>query len=194
MSKPRQVNKSKKPVLLIAGNLRSNKNIDLAIKAFQMLDGKTRKEWQLCIRGRSPYSERRYREVIENLIRNDGLGIDYKNCYLDEKEFDTLIDESAYMVLLYTSFESQSGIVARSINQSTPFICTRVSSFTEILGEESAIFCKPNVESVMLAFQKACQEGIHGSVLRAGNMQNIYETFSWEKSAEEHIKLYNRLK
>jgi glycosyltransferase involved in cell wall biosynthesis len=193
MEKPRPINKYKKPVLLVLGNLRPNKNLDLAIKAFQRLDSKTRMNWHLSIRGKSSYSTQEYRTKIEKLIRTDPLGINYKNHYVSEKEFDELINESAYVVLLYTNFQSQSGLAARSIYLSTPLICTSEPAFVETFDEKTAIFCQPNIQSVADTFKKVCREGIPGSLNRARNIRHVYHKFSWEKSIEKHITLYNSI-
>lgn len=193
MEKPRPINKYKKPVLLLLGNLRPDKNLDLAIKAFQQLDRKIRMNWHLCIRGKSSYSTQEYRTKIEKLIKIDPLGIDYTNHYVSEKEFDELINESAYVLLLYTNFQSQSGLAARSIYLSTPLICTSEPAFIETFDEKTAIFCQPDVQSVANTFKKVCREGIPGSLSRALNIYNVYHKFSWEKSIEKHITLYKSI-
>lgn len=193
MEKPKPINKLKKPTLLILGNLRPDKNVDVVIKAFQQLDRKKRNTWNLCIRGMFPYSVQKYQIKIEEMIKNDPQGIDYRNGYVNEKEFDALIYESAYIVLLYVDFESQSGLVARSIYLATPVICTQAPAFTETFDEKMAIFCQPDVESVLNAFNKVCQEGIDGSLCRARKIHKVYEAFSWEKSIEKHISLYKLL-
>lgn len=189
----RPVAAAREPVFLILGNLRENKNIHGVVAAWQRLPQALRRRWTLRIRGRSPASAQAYRERIEAAIARDPLGIDYRNGYVSEESFDELLEGAAYLLLAYRGFESQSGVVMRAVESSTPVICSREAAFTELLDDGVALFTGTGAAEIAATLERAAAEGLAGARARGAAMARIQAANSWELSAARHEALYRRL-
>jgi glycosyltransferase involved in cell wall biosynthesis len=109
---------------LVIGALRRNKNILEAVEAFLAV-ASDRHDIQLTIAGRVPRSDRKYWRRCSDLIRQSDQPIRVVDRYLSEEEFLDLLSAASCVVLPYSSFSSQSGVVLRAASLGIPMIASR---------------------------------------------------------------------
>lgn len=121
-----------KDSLVCIGEIRSNKGYELAIMACQSIGQK------LIIIGAS--IDHQYTTSIKNLVRQ-GSGTIIVDKFVDTDTFLGILDNCKAILLPYSQFDAQSGILAKCISRGTPFLSSDLRSLTQQAdGSELATF------------------------------------------------------
>jgi glycosyltransferase involved in cell wall biosynthesis len=108
------------------GELRQNKGLELAIAAAKLA------QVRLVVVGRSIDDE--YTETLVKLAA-DAETVEVRVRFLEPSEFQSYISDSAALVLPYTHFEAQSGVVARAISANVHLFLSDLPSLLEQVAD-----------------------------------------------------------
>ncbi|MCX7715406.1 MAG: glycosyltransferase family 4 protein [Clostridia bacterium] len=174
-----------KKTLLFYGLIRQSKGLDILIQALEGL------QCNLVIAGSMPFGEEF--EKYERLIEKHGIDCRKFIEYISDEFTEELYQACDIVVLPYIYFYSQSGVFMQAIQYRKPVVATDVSCFKEYIDKYGfGIVCEANnVE----ALRKAIEEILSSEdKLReyTNNAYNAAAENSWEKSAELHIKLFEK--
>jgi glycosyltransferase involved in cell wall biosynthesis len=108
---------------LVIGALRKNKNIKQVVEAFAELWA-TYSNAHLVIAGRVPRSEVHYWAECRDVIARSRASVQVIEGHLSEERFSGLLLEADCVLLPYSSFSSQSGVVLRAASAGVPVIAS----------------------------------------------------------------------
>lgn len=179
--------KIKKPYLFYIGLVVPRKNIPNLLKAFKNFSEKY-KEYSLILSGRI------VKELInpENLIKE--LNLDEKviltGIISDEEKVVLMKNASAFVFI--STYEGFGLPILEAQSLGVPVLTSNVTALPEI-GGEGALYVDPyNIEEIA----KGMEEIIMNEDLRKKCIQKGYENlkrFSWEKAAEETLKILRKV-
>lgn len=181
-------NIKKKNQILYVGSLNNRKNYIGVLKAFELLN---HDDFKLLIIGNFSTNfalDESSKEVIRKAKLNPN--IEFKS-NIDNNKLIQIYNESK--LFLFPSFYEGFGLpVLEAMACGTPVICSDSSSLPEV-GEEAVVYCdsydindiKEKIEQV-LKDEKLQQYMVEKGYERA-------KLFSWEKSAKEHIKVFQKV-
>lgn len=175
-----------KKFIFSVGSIEPRKNLVGLLKAYNSLDSKIKDEYKLVLAGFKGWENS---EIME-LINKDKDNIHYLG-FISDVELSYVYNLASCFV--FPSFYEGFGLpVLEAMACGTPVVCSDTSSLPEV-GGDAVIYCdaydvndiKDKIEQV-LKDDKLQQEMIKKSLKRASE-------FSWEKSANEHIKVFKSL-
>ena len=184
----KQFNVKKKKEILYVGSINERKNFVNLLKAFNKL---SIDNYKLIVVGN--YSSNFIididsKEVLNNSKNNKEI-IFKEN--IDNKELVELYNSSSLFV--FPSFYEGFGLpILEAMACGTPVISSNSSSMPEV-GGDAVIYCNPNsIDDIrdkieMVLGDKALQEKLISKGLER------VKKFSWEKSANEHIRVFESL-
>jgi len=204
-TKPR-INRDK--YILFFGAIRTNKGLDLLLKAFDKLKHKA-PEWRVVVAGRGQlrkkidlFSRKKYQTTIDTGNIEDvtqyceqiGDRIELHNQYIPDPEASELFANAGIVVLPYRH-GSQSGVLAIAAAFGCPVLATMVGSIPEILTDKkNALLVEPENPSALF---KGLSSLTNNSNLRESLGANLYklayDKWSWEKIAQKTLKFYKKL-
>ena len=179
-----------KPYLLYTGVWRSHKNLPNLIKAFHILKSEYEFDGYLVITGRRDpvYEEEVVGETQTLQLENDVI---FTGSVPDE---DLIKLYCAASVYVFPSLYEGFGLPPLEAMQCGIPVCASDTSCTpEICGEENALFFNPHSPE---SIADKIYQVLSSQTLRNKLIQNGFErvnTFSWEKMAQETLKIYNSL-
>jgi glycosyltransferase involved in cell wall biosynthesis len=164
---------------LYVGTVEPRKNLLRLIEAFNQLDRKMK----LVIVGVSGWDNKAiYENKNPNLIFTG---------YVPEKDLPRFYCNAK--LLVYPSFYEGFGIpILEAMNCGCPVITSNISSMPEIAGDAALLIDPYNVEEIKRAMQRLSSD----AKLRKKLIENGYQQaskFSWEKTADETIKVYEKV-
>lgn len=182
-----------KKVLLLAGYLRSTKNIE---RIFSLLpDLITRnKDMVLLMASRSRINEHSdYKDNLYNEIHNLGLNNHVKVLYgkFPQYTLDTILSAADVLALPYTK-GAQSGVLAQASAFHLPVVTSDLESFKNWITEVNGGFYAQTDEEYVSRITKLLQDNDLRAELRA-NICNNNKLKNWNVIAKRHIKLYSQL-
>lgn len=175
-----------KKFILCVGSLEPRKNLFGAIKAYNALDEKTKKEYKLLIVGFYGWSN----DEIVNLIDREKENIRYLG-YVGDDELAKLYNKAS--LFLYPSLYEGFGLpVIEAMACATPVVCSFVASLPEV-GGDSVLYCDPNdTEDIKIKIQTLLyDEKLQKQLIKKG--LDRAAKFSWQASAKKHAQLFKRL-
>ena len=181
---PKKIN-----VILLFGNLREYKGLDILLSSLKIVKQKIM-NIILIIAGQ-PWIEI---DGYNNSIRNHNLenNIVRRLKFIPPSEVKYYFSASDVIVLPYKYFDSQSGVAALSLYFKKPLIVTDVGGLTNFVKDERAI-AKPNDPQDLarkiievLNDRRLQSKLVHDSKL-------LNEKYSWDKIAELYVKVYVNL-
>lgn len=175
------------PYILYTGVWRSHKNVTGLIRAFAALVKKKLFDGQLVLTGRP---DPLYPEVKETIRREKITDRVICPGLVDERTLIALYRGAALYVM--PSFYEGFGLpVLEAFASGCPVVASHASSLPEICGQHAAHFFNPQSISSMV---DAMAEVLHKPELRekliAAGTQRVQD-FSWDRMAEETLKMYN---
>ena len=168
------------------GSIEPRKNLLGLLKAYNLLSSQLKDTYKLVLAGFKGWENRE----IMKLIELNKEHIHYLGFISDEELVKTYNLASLFV---YPSFYEGFGLpVLEAMACGTPVVCSDHSSLPEV-GGDAVVYCNPNsVEDIKEKIEfvlndTTLQENmIHNGVQRAS-------TFTWEKSAQEHMQLFESL-
>lgn len=181
-------NIEKKNQILYVGSLNERKNFIGVLKAFDLLN---KNEYKLVIVGNFFGTFNLSNEAQEYINRaKNNPNIEFKQGVSNE-ELVKIYNQSK--IFLFPSFYEGFGLpVLEAISCGTPVICSNVSSLPEV-GGDAVIYCNPyDVDDIKNKIELVLNdENLQTEMIQKG--LNRSKLFSWEKSAQGHIKIFKEL-
>lgn len=162
------------PYALVLGELRANKGVELAIDAA----GEAGVPLLVAGRAESP----QLAATLRDRARSAG-SVRLEDRFLERGEFQRVLEGAAVVVLPYTHFDAQSGILAKAIAAGLPVVASDLASLREQSGAHApARFADIHDRR---AFAAALRQGFDDAVAagpRAGAVGSSHE--DWEPTVE----------
>jgi glycosyltransferase involved in cell wall biosynthesis len=170
--------------LLYIGTLQPRKNIPVTIEALKNLDIK------LVLAGNR--NARNFDQKIDETIKKNNLAdkIIFPG-WIDEEDKPALLQMAACFVFpsLYEGF----GIpIIEAMAAGTPVVCSDIPVLREI-GQDAALFCeaKNSKDFAEKIHSVLTDENLRNNLIEKG--KNIAQNFTWQKTAEKTLEVYESL-
>jgi D-inositol-3-phosphate glycosyltransferase len=178
-----------KKILLFFGTIRRNKGLDVLLCAFKDLNDR----FFLVVAGTSVFasepSNKIYEEIIEKYNLNSRLL--WIDRFILDREIPDLFKVADAVILPYkNTFHAQSGILNLAIGYEKPVVVTNVGGIGEIVKNYNlGIVVEPENsgalrKGIIQLFES--QPNLHG-------FKRYKEENSWDRIADEYIKIYEGL-
>ena len=175
-----------KKFIFSVGSIEPRKNLIGLLKAYNSLDAKIKNEYKLVLAGFKGWENS---EIME-LIDKDKENIHYLG-FISDAELAKFYNLAS--LFAYPSFYEGFGLpVLEAMACGTSVVCSDSSSLPEV-GGDAVVYCDPySIEDIkekieMVLGDKVLQQKMIQKGLKRAKM------FSWEKSAQEHEKVFKRL-
>jgi glycosyltransferase involved in cell wall biosynthesis len=173
--------------LLYVGNLLPHKNLRRLLRAFSLIARKM--PYKLVIAG---YKDPRYYPELKAEI--EALGHAEKVLFLDYVSADELsaLYTGAKAFIIPSLYEGFGFPPLEAMACGCPVVVSNVGSLPEVCGD-AAIYVDPyNIESIAEGIRKVIMdETLRQNLIKKGLERA--RLFSWEKSAREHIKVFEEV-
>lgn len=175
-----------KKFIFSVGSIEPRKNLLGLLKAYDLLENNLKAEYKLVLAGFKGWENKEIMTLIEKNKEN----IHYLG-FISDIELVKVYNLATCFV--FPSFYEGFGLpVLEAIACGTPVICSNTSSLPEV-GGDAVVYCNPydlndikNKIEIVLNDDNLQKEMIKKGLERA-------KLFSWEKSAEEHIKVFEEV-
>lgn len=178
----------KRNQILYVGSLNKRKNFVGVLKAFELLN---KKDYKLLIVGNFSANfslDENSKEIIESAKQNPN--IEFKS-NIDNNKLIQIYNEST--LFLFPSFYEGFGLpVLEAMACGTPVICSDSSSLPEV-GANAVVYCNAyDINDIKEKIEEVIEdENLQKEMIKEGLERA--QLFSWEKSAKEHMKLFQKV-
>ena len=172
--------------LLYIGDIRPYKNLERSLEAFARLN---LRKFKFVIGGKKDprFYPRIQKKIDEFLLKDKVVFLGY----IPQEDLPYLYSEAAAFVFpsLYEGFGLPP---LEAMACGCPVVVSNVASLPEICGDAACYVDPYDVESIADGiYRVATDEELRGSLIQQG-LQRV-KMFSWEKSAREHIKVFEEV-
>lgn len=180
------------PVVLFFGSIRANKGLELLLKAMPLIIKDTPKV-KLLIAGSMPLGETfdKYECLINELKLKDNVILEVR--WIEDHEMELYFQASDIVVLPYTSFASQSGVLLQTYKYGKPVVVTDVGGLGETIREDKTGIVVEKIpealaESILKLFtDKAFYHSCSQNMLKAAK-----EKYDWDIVAKKTMEVYKK--
>jgi glycosyltransferase involved in cell wall biosynthesis len=170
-----------RPYILCVGTREPRKNVSRAIEAWWPL----REEVDLYIAGAAGWDES---EITSKKLQSSHLRFLGK---VSDQELAVLYGEAE--MLLYPSLYEGFGLpILEAFHFGTPVVTSNTSSMPEVAGNAAEYVDPQNVEDIRRGMKKILGEDIDKQRQRLQRMILRLQLFSWQRVAEETMKVYRK--
>ncbi len=173
---------------IFVGTIQPRKNLSRLIEAYLSLPSELRQKHPLVIIGHYGWGEENLRQKLEKLGEQENIH-HLKN--VTDSELYALLQSALAMV--YPSLYEGFGLpILEGFASRIPVITSSTTSIPEVAGDAAQYVDPLDVNDISTKMQQVAQD----LSLRTAMIQEGWErvqTFSWERSAREHIKVFNTL-
>lgn len=174
--------------LLFFGVNRPNKGLHILLEAMKQLP-----EFTLTVAG-SPYEvsyQNHIRFLVAQLPNNQVKMIER---FISKQEMFYLFNKSSLLILPYTNFSSQSGVLYDALAYSLPIIVTDVGGVGETVKhwDIGEVVPPNNAMALSKAIGKLSEPKRYKEVLKS--IKKVQQTLSWKRSAEIALDIYRSFK
>ncbi|OGW46928.1 MAG: hypothetical protein A2Y66_08420 [Nitrospirae bacterium RBG_13_41_22] len=175
-------------VILYVGTLEPRKNILNLVNAFYNLKKKERISHQLVLAGGKGWL---YKEVFE-MVEQLGMADDVKFTEYVPKDVLSILYNIAEIFVYPSIYEGFGLPPLEAMACGCPVVVSNVASLPEVCGDAAYYVDPYSVESIAEGIYKVLtDEGLRQGLIQKGlERANL---FSWEKSAKEHIKVFEEV-
>lgn len=173
--------------LLYVGNLLPHKNLQRLLNAFSLIDRKM--PYKLVIAG---YKDSRYYPGLEAEVQY--LRLEKKVIFLNYVSANELpsLYAGAKVLILPSLYEGFGLPPLEAMACGCPVVVSNVASLPEVCGDAACYVDPYNIESIAEGIEKVIKdETLRQSFIEKG-LKRV-RLFSWEKSAKEHIKVFEEV-
>lgn len=172
--------------ILSVGSIEPRKNLLGLLKAYNLLSSEIKREYKLVLAGFKGWENKK----IVDLINKDKENIFYLG-FISDEELAKVYNLSS--CFLFPSFYEGFGLpVLEAMACGTPVICSNTSSLPEV-GGDAVIYCDAyDVNDIKEKIEMLLSDELLQKVMIEKGL-NRAKLFSWEKSADEHIKIFKEL-
>jgi len=175
-----------KKYILSVGSIEPRKNLIGLLKAYALLNDKLKQEYRLVLVGFKGWENQEIMKIIEQNKKS----IHYLG-FISNEDLAKVYNRASCFV--YPSFYEGFGLPPlEAMACGTPVVCSNASSLPEV-GGDAVVYCNPHDSddiskkiAMLLEDSKLQQKMIKKGLLQA-------KKFSWEKSAEEHLKVFKEV-
>lgn len=175
-----------KNFIFSVGSIEPRKNLLGLLKAYNLLSSEIKKEYKLVLAGFKGWENK---EIVD-LINQDKKNIFYLG-FISDEELAKVYNLSR--CFLFPSFYEGFGLpVLEAMACGTPVICSNTSSLPEV-GGDAVLYCDAyNVNDIKEKIELLLDDEIlQKQMIQKG--LNRAKLFSWKKSADEHIKVFEEI-
>jgi alpha-1,3-rhamnosyl/mannosyltransferase len=177
-----------KPFFLFIGSIQPRKNLKRIIAAHQCLPKNFATEFPLVIVGKDSWGDISTNAVIQNAILE-------KRCirlnYISEFEKRCLLQST--LGLVFASLYEGFGLpILEAFASKCPVITSNCTAMPEVSADAALLVNPSNVDSIRNALISLIQDQNLAEQLKKCGMSKVVE-FSWEKTAQNTIKIYQML-
>jgi len=167
--------------VLSVGTIQPRKNLDVLVDAFARLE---RDDLTLAIAGRRGWKTRRFDEACRRTpVRLLGP--------VSDRQLPGLYAHAGVFVQP-SSYEGFGLTAAEAMACGAPVIAAHAGSLPEVVGDAALLVPPRDVEALAAALERVlAHEGLAGELAAAGRERA--RTFTWERSAAEHVAVYREL-
>ena len=174
----------REPVILYVGRLDPYKNVPLLIESFASVREQLGPGARLEIIGPT---DDRYPETARTIERLGLRESVTQHHYVSDAELLAAY-QRARILVLPSSYEGFGLPLVEAMACGTPVICSQASSLPEVVGEVGVLFESGNQKSLSDAIASVWQ-----TPPTSGRLQDQAARFTWRKTAEEVLRVYESL-
>ena len=170
--------------LLFFGVIRRNKGLPVLLRAMESLSDCT-----LTVAG--AFEEPRYREQIRSLVERLPPGqVELLDRFVEDEEIVQLFGKSTLVILPYTSFAAQSGVLHDALAHGLPVVASDVGTLGESVRRWGIGEVVPPDDNVTLV-RAICDMLVpHRYVEASRAVDEVRKELSWKRTAQITIKAY----
>lgn len=172
-----------KPYILFVGARNAYKNFENTAKAFSQINIK--KDFYLICTG-NPFSSSE-NELLQKLNIFDSV----KQIKASEKVLSSLYRGA--LCFIYPSYYEGFGIpLLEAMTNNCPIICSNKSCFPEVASNAALYFDPNSIDEISDRINQIIKDSkLRDDLITKGQIR--VKDFSWDKSSEEHVKLYDSI-
>ncbi len=172
--------------ILSVGSIEPRKNLIGLLKAYNLLDKSLKQEYKLVLVGFKGWENQEIMETIDENKENI-----YYLGFISDKELAQVYNLATCFV--FPSFYEGFGLPPlEAMACGTPVISSNTSSLPEV-GGDAVVYCNPhNTDDIKEKIEMLLtNKSVHEELITKGLLQA--KKFSWEKSAQEHLNLFDEV-
>jgi glycosyltransferase involved in cell wall biosynthesis len=173
--------------ILFASTLQEKKNLPRLVEAFLQLPNDLQQEYPLIIVGRPGWGNTASTAAVEKITSQK------KGLWLDYVPYDDLrtIFQCATLYVHPSLHEGFGLTILESFAASTPVITSRIAAIPEIAGDAAMLIDPLSITEITTAIRHLL---LHSTVQTQYIQKGVQRAkqFSWDKCAEETIKIYQK--
>ena len=176
----------KKKYFLFVGSREKYKNFNGLLNAIKLIKNLF-KDYQLVLFGGGKITEEENKKILDLNLSLENI----IHLYGDENLLKSLYSNAEFFI--YPSKYEGFGIpILESFSQECPVLCGRSSSLPEVAGEAAVYFDSNSPESMAKCLEDIMTSKIIKKDYKQKGLERL-KLFSWEKCANETIKVYNKI-
>lgn len=165
------------PVILFYGVNRPNKGLDVLIEAMKLLPS----NFHLVIAGVTPEDHRATTERLVKQVQS----VTWLDGFVDDTTTEQLMDAATIVVLPYTQFEAQSGVLHQAAEYLVPVVGTGLGGISETVTRYgNGILVPPGDASALANAIAEAASPERNTALRAG-ARRLQRGSTWNDAARE---------
>ena len=181
-----------KKIILHFGSISPRKGYETALNSMKIISKKIPHTLYVIV-GLTNIHQKEYEKSLRNLIEEFDLKRNvYFAGFLDDDETSIIFDIADIALYLYKPGSYGSMAIHHAVQHSTPTIATDTEFFKEILGPNALYIDPDNVNELTTAITELLTDTDFSNQLRE-SMKLIKGKFSWKKTAEETMQVYDKI-
>ena len=175
-----------KKFILSVGTVEPRKNLLRLLRAYELLDIELKEEYNLLLVGFKGWENRE----IMKIINKNSKYIKYLG-FISDRDLAKVYNLASCFI--YPSIYEGFGIPPlEAMACGTPVISSNSSSLPEV-GKDSVLYCNPNsIEDIKSKIEQLLSDkNLQNNLIKKGLKRA--KLFSWEKSAKEHLNLFQEV-
>jgi glycosyltransferase involved in cell wall biosynthesis len=172
--------------ILYVGTIQPRKNIERLIDAYLKVSDK---ELQLVIVGKKGWLYDSIFEKVKELKLKDRIIF---TDYINSAELE-LLYKNAECFVLVSLYEGFGFPVLEAMQAGVPVVTSNVSSLPEVAGDAAELVDPTNTDEITRAIEKVLNLDKEERILRIEKGKAQAEKFTWEKTARETLKVFEKV-
>jgi glycosyltransferase involved in cell wall biosynthesis len=175
--------------LLFFGTIRANKGLHLLLDAMPQLS-----EYTLTIGGAPLDEEYHRREIVPRVkaLQESGLDVRLSDRFLSKAEIAQCFDQAGTLMLPYSDFSSQSGVLYYAIAYACPAVVSNKGALGDTVQSFGLGTVMNSIDPSSIARAVRQLEGADPLAMTEG-FKKAAKEFSWQTAAERTIKVYQEV-